>query len=151
MKGKQHAGPPFPPSCPLRSLFLSSGCRQSRPSLDTVLQKPTQSRHRADSNHKALRKTELLMEKKHLLHLVFIAQKSAGYLHPLGNPAFEFPASDLSFDGEIGCRASQSVGLAFHLLLCRSVKEPDSQMENLLSSHNRSAQTDWALTGKKKK
>lgn len=91
------------------------------------------------------------MEKKHLLDLVFIALKSAGYLHPLGNPAFEFPASGLGFDGETGCRASQSMGLAFHLLLCRSVKEPDSQMEKLLSSYNSSAQTDWVLTGKKNK
>lgn len=41
------------------------------------------------------------MEKNHLLGLVFIEHKSAGYFQPLGNPAFEFPATDASFDGKI--------------------------------------------------
>lgn len=66
------------------------------------------------------------MEKNHLLGLVFIEHKSAGYFQPLGNPAFEFPATDASFDGKICCRASKSMGLAFPLLLCGSIKERDS-------------------------
>lgn len=66
------------------------------------------------------------MEKKHLLVLVFIEQKSAQYFRPLGNPAFELPATDASFDGKICCRASESVGLAFSLLLCGSIKKTDS-------------------------
>lgn len=63
---------------------------------------------------------------KHLLDLVFLVHRSARYFHLFVTPAFEFTATDASFDGKISCWASKSTGPALPLLLCGSVKETDS-------------------------
>lgn len=100
--------------------FSPSATESSSP-VDSVPSNPTLSRCSSGLT-KIIRATT---EEKHLLDLVFLVHKSARYFHLFCKPAFEFTATDASFDGKTCCWASKSTGLAFPLLLCGSVKETD--------------------------